>query len=189
VTLGLSHRDRNFGVAASASSLFEAMADLDVEVIATLSAAQLEPGTRVPDNVRVVEFVPLNVLLPTCSAIVHSGGAGTFAAAVENGVPQLIVPNTYWSERWWGPLVMANGIEEQGAGVYVGDADQVTADMLHDSLSRVLKMPQYAANAARLAAEVVGMPSPNEIVPALERLTREHRGRHRRSAAIAPAAS
>jgi hypothetical protein len=189
VTLGLSHRDRNFGVAASASSLFEAVAGLDVEVVATLSASQLEPGTPVPDNVRVVEFVPLNALLPTCSAIVHCGGAGTFAGAVENGVPQLIVPNTYWSEKWWGPLVMANGIEEQRAGIYVGDADQVTAGMLHDSLSRVLKEPQYAANAARLAAEVAGMPSPNEIVPALERLTREHQRGRRRAAGIGPTVS
>jgi hypothetical protein len=42
--------------------------------------------------VRVVDFVPLNALLPTCSAVVHHGGSGTFAAVLEHGVPQLIIP-------------------------------------------------------------------------------------------------
>lgn len=174
VTLGLSHRDNDFGVEASARTVFDAVADLDVEVVATLNAKQLAGIPAVPDNVRVADFVPLNVLLPSCAAILHSGGAGTFAAGIEHGVPQLIVPNTYFSERWWGPVAMANGLEDQGAGVYVADADLLTADGLRKDLLRVLEDPSYAANAARLRREALGMPTPNEIVPVLERLTRAH---------------
>jgi len=37
----------------------------------------------VPGNVRLVEFVPLNALLPTCSAVIHHGGPQTVAAALE----------------------------------------------------------------------------------------------------------
>ena len=175
VTLGMSHRDNDFGVEASARAVFDAVADLDVEVVATLNAKQLAVAPTVPDNVRVADFVPLNVLLPTCAAIVHSGGAGTFAAAIEHGVPQLIVPNTYFSERWWGPVAMANGVEDQGAGVYVGDADQLTADGLRQDLLRVLEDPAYADNAARVRDETLGMPAPNDIVPVLEKLTAAHR--------------
>ncbi|MEU8194199.1 activator-dependent family glycosyltransferase [Microbispora amethystogenes] len=177
VTLGLSHRERNFGVVASAADLFAAVDGLDVEVIAALDATQLRSVTHVPDNVRVHDFVPLNVLLPTCSAIVHSGGAGTFASALEHGVPQLIVPNIYWAEKWWGPVLMANGLEDQGAGVYVADADHLTADTLRDRLVRVLEDPSFAGNAERLRRETLGMPTPNDVVPILERLTAAQHGR------------
>ncbi|GAA3234001.1 glycosyltransferase [Dactylosporangium siamense] len=177
VSLGLSHRDTAFGFELQAGVMFDAVADLDVEVVATLSAKQVAGLPRLPDNVRVVEFAPLNVLLPTCSAIVHSGGAGTFAAAVKHAVPQLIVPNTYFSEKWWGPLAMANGVEEQGAGIYAGDADQLTADGLRADLLRVLDDGSFAANARRLSAGTRSLPTPNEVVPLLQDLVLRHRER------------
>ncbi|MFJ6235384.1 activator-dependent family glycosyltransferase [Streptomyces griseus] len=176
ITLGLAHREGGFGHSASTRDLLDAVADLDIEVVATFTQDQLEPGQRIPDNVRVADFVPLNVLLPTCSALVHSGGAGAFAAALEHGVPQLIVPTMYWSEKWWGPVAMANGLEERGAGVYVADADQLTAKELRDHLVRVLDEAEFTENAARLRTEMIAMPSPNDIVPVLEKLTAEHWG-------------
>jgi glycosyltransferase (activator-dependent family) len=177
ITLGLSHREGGYGVVASARDLFDAVADLDIEVVATLDAKQLESVTSLPDNVRVAGFVPLNILLPTCSAIVHSGGAGTFAAAIESAVPQILIPNVFWSEKWWGAVAMANGVEDRGAGVYACDADQLTAPALRDVLRRVLEDPSFAENAARLRMEMLSMPSPNDIVVTLERLTAEYRKR------------
>jgi UDP-glucoronosyl and UDP-glucosyl transferase len=159
-----------------ARKLFEAVADLDIEVVATFDAKQLESVSEIPDNVRVVDFVPLNTLLATCSAIIHCGGAGTFASALENAVPQLIAPNVFFAEKWWGPVAMANGLEARGAGIYAGDADQLTADSVRADLRRVLEEPSYAQNATRLRAELLGMPSPNDLVPALEKLTAAHRG-------------
>jgi glycosyltransferase (activator-dependent family) len=175
VSLGLSHRDTTFGFEAQAGVIFDAVADLDVEVVATLSAKQVAALPRLPGNVRVVDFAPLNVLLPSCSAILHSGGAGTFAAAVEHAVPQLIVPNTYFSEKWWGPVAMANGVEDQGAGVYAGDADQLTAEGLRADLLRVLDDESYAANARRLSIGTRSQPTPNEVVPLLQDLVLRHR--------------
>jgi glycosyltransferase len=66
------------------------VAGLDIEVVATLNDLQLQGVPHIPDNVRVIEWVPLTHLLPTCSAIIHHGGPGTFAAAVAHGVPQLV---------------------------------------------------------------------------------------------------
>jgi UDP:flavonoid glycosyltransferase YjiC (YdhE family) len=37
-------------------------------------------------------FAPFRQLLPLCGAIVHHGGIGTTAAALEAGCPQLILP-------------------------------------------------------------------------------------------------
>ncbi|HET8989262.1 MAG TPA: nucleotide disphospho-sugar-binding domain-containing protein [Humibacillus sp.] len=46
---------------------------------------------------------PHEVLFPRCAAIVHHGGAGTTAAAVRAGVPQVVVPHAadqpYWGRR------------------------------------------------------------------------------------------
>jgi UDP:flavonoid glycosyltransferase YjiC (YdhE family) len=176
ITMGMSHRDEGFGAEVTAATLFEAVAGLDAEVVATLNERQLADVAHVPDNVRVVDFAPLDALLPTCAAIVHSGGAGTFAAALEHGVPQLIIPNTYFAEKWWGPLAMANGLEEQGAGLYLGDSDQVTAESLGRDLRRVLADRSFARNAGWLREELSTMPAPADVVPLLQSLAANHHG-------------
>ncbi|MBV2156621.1 activator-dependent family glycosyltransferase [Kitasatospora sp. SUK 42] len=175
VTLGTSHRESH-GIEVSVPDLLEGVADLDVEVVATLNRRQLDQVDSVPDNVRIADFVPLNVLLPTCSAIVHHGGTATFAAALEHGVPQLIAPSTYWTERWWGPVAEANGLEARGAGLYVGDSDTLTAEALRDGLVRVLDDPAFAARAAAVRTERLATPTPNDLVHTLERLTAQRRG-------------
>ncbi len=176
LTLGFSHRESH-GVEASAEALLAAVAELDIEVVATLSARQTAELGSVPDNVRVVEFVPLNVLLPTCAAIIHHGGTGTFGTALEHGVPQLIVPGTYWNEKYWAPVAQGNGLEEQGAGVYVCDSDRLTPEALRSALERVLGDPSYRENAERLRRDLAGRPTPNEAVGLMEKLTAEHRAR------------
>jgi UDP:flavonoid glycosyltransferase YjiC (YdhE family) len=70
---------------------------------------------------------------------------------------------------------MANGVEEQGAGRYVGDADQMTADGLRKDLRAVLEEPSFADNARRLSVGLEAMPTPNDLVPVLEALTTQHR--------------
>jgi len=174
ITLGNSHRDAG-RVEASASALINAVDGLDIEVIATLSAKQLDVLPRIPDNVRSVEFVPLNELLPSCSVLIHHGGAGTFVGAAASGVPQLIVPSTWWSERWYGPIAMASGLESSGGGVYVCNSDQLTAERLRAELVRVLDDPSFRRRAGELSADVLKMPTPNEIVPVFEELTAQHR--------------
>ena len=45
-----------------------------------------------PPTVRHCAFAPLRRLLPLCGAVVHHGGVGTTAAALEAGCPQLVLP-------------------------------------------------------------------------------------------------
>ncbi|CAM5717085.1 hypothetical protein SVIOM342S_07858 [Streptomyces violaceorubidus] len=66
----------------------EAIDGLDIEVVATLGAEERRLLTHVPDNVRLVDHVPLHAL-PSCAAIVHHGGAGTWSTALAKGVPQI----------------------------------------------------------------------------------------------------
>jgi rhamnosyltransferase subunit B len=43
-------------------------------------------------SVRHFRFAPFRQLLPLCGALVHHGGVGTTAAALESGCPQLVLP-------------------------------------------------------------------------------------------------
>ncbi|MDW3848645.1 activator-dependent family glycosyltransferase [Micromonospora sp. BRA006-A] len=170
VTLGLSHRDERGGDRAAIGDLLAALADLDVEVVATLNAAQTRALSAVPDNVRIVDFVPLDVLLPTCDAVVHHGGSGTLTTAMRHGVPQLIVPHMVWDS-----INTARRLEARGAGLYVRDIDRLSGGELPAALSRLLGEPSFAAEADRLRREIAGTPSPNHIVPVLEELAGEYR--------------
>ncbi|MCW2931929.1 MAG: kedS10 [Actinomycetia bacterium] len=174
ITAGLSFRGANAGL--STSALLEAVADLDAEVVITLSREHVAALPSLPGNVRTTEFVPMTALLPSCSAIVHHGGYGTFISAIEHAVPQLVMPGKLGNDKYWGPVAMANGLEKQGAGVYVSDPGRLTPDGLRDHLMKVLKDPAFGNNAARLRDEAGEMPTPNDVVPAIEKLTAGHRG-------------
>ncbi|GAB2840535.1 nucleotide disphospho-sugar-binding domain-containing protein [Lentzea nigeriaca] len=168
VSLGASVREHAAGNDLI-GTLLEMLGGLDVEVVATLNAAQLE-GYTVPGNVRTVDFLPLNQLLPTCSALIHHGGGGTFTSAVAHQVPQLVVPNTGGVEA---PFY-ARRITDSGAGIIL-DADNLDVDELRKQLMRVIEGPSFAEGARRLHADWLAMPSPNDVVPSIEKLTAQHR--------------
>ncbi|TDC44512.1 glycosyl transferase family 28, partial [Actinomadura sp. KC345] len=125
----------------------------------------------VPDNVRVVDFVSLNELLPSCSAVVHQGGFGQVQTALAHGVPQVVLPNGQWDT-----VPRARQVEEFGVGLSVADPDRVTPEELRAKLVRVLDEPSFAERAAAVRAEMLATPTPSDIVPVLEKLTHEHRG-------------
>jgi UDP:flavonoid glycosyltransferase YjiC (YdhE family) len=60
---------------------------------------------RLPEHVFVVGSVPHSWLFPRVRAIVHHGGAGTTAAAVRAGAPQVVVPfhgdQPFWADLTW----------------------------------------------------------------------------------------
>jgi hypothetical protein len=164
LTLGVSNR-QVYGIEeTSVSDLLDGLADLDVDVIATLNASQLASVEKVPDNVRAVDFVPMNEVLATCSAIVHQGGGATICNAAVNGVPQLIVPGTTWSER-----DSALALEKYGNGLIL-DLHEVTPGAVRAKLDRLLGEPSFGQAAARLRAEMASAPTLGEIVPRLEAL-------------------
>lgn len=90
LTLGESTRRFIKGDWGRTPKILEAVADLDIEVIATLNSQQLDGVERIPDNVRTIDWVPLNHLLPSCSAVIHHGGGGTYAAPCAFKVPQIV---------------------------------------------------------------------------------------------------
>jgi glycosyltransferase (activator-dependent family) len=149
------------------STVFEAVADLDVDVVATLSAAQLEGVTAIPDNVRLFDFFPLNTLVPSCSAVIHHGGGGAFGTALTHGVPQLVVP----SQMWWDAMTKAEDLAARGAALVLMP-EELTAETVRASLVRLIEEPSFRVNAAEVRSRFLATPSPNAVVPRLEELTR-----------------
>ncbi|SDZ23297.1 L-rhodinosyltransferase/glycosyltransferase [Amycolatopsis xylanica] len=168
LTLGTSGRELFAENEISVDEVLRSMAELDIEVVATLNATQLAAVETVPATVRTIDYLPLNLLLPTCSAIVHLGGTGTLAAAVAQEVPQLLIPKD-GSEY----VDFANFVASRGAGVVI-EQRNLTTDLVKEQLVRLLGEQSFKDGAATLRKEMMATPSPTEIVPVLEKLTVQH---------------
>lgn len=175
LSLGMGGRGRQLFREAGVSfaDVVHSLAELDIELIATLHAEQLASVRDVPGNVRLLEYVPLNYLLPSCSVLVHHGGGGTFAAAVAHRVRQLVTPLPMWGEG-----TTARYLAESGAGIMVEPKD-LTLDVLRDQVSRLLTEPSFTTGTERLYVQMRAMPSPEETVRRLEALTEENRPQRR----------
>ncbi|MFI9387119.1 activator-dependent family glycosyltransferase [Kutzneria sp. NPDC052558] len=168
-TLGVSGREVWAGKGSiPAQDLFDAVADLDVELVATLNADQLGPGVRVPDNVRLVDFVPLNSLLPSCAAIVQHGGTGTTMTALVHGVPQLIVPAALYDEAG-----VAARLADRSAALVI-DPAELSTETLRAGLVRLLTEPVFRAGAEAVRRDAAATPSPGEVVADMADIVARH---------------
>jgi len=169
MSLGASNTERYGGDYISKSEILEALAELDAEVVAALLPSQVEEVGPMPENVRVVESVPLHALLPSCSLLIHHGGFGSYANALVHGVPQLTVTTPLADQ-----VVRGAGLEQQSAGLLLPH-DLATPEAVYERVSRILTDSAFRDNAARLRDEAVSRPAPAEVVPVLERLAEERR--------------
>jgi glycosyltransferase len=168
ITAGVTGRTTGFAGLAAVDDVLAAVDGLDADVIMTLPESERAQLARVPSNVIVVDNAPLHVVLPTCAAVVHHGGAGTWATAAVYGVPQLALA---WQ---WDDVFRARQMQQLGAGMYL-EPGQASADALRDSLLALLRRPSFRHGAARIRQEMLDSPSPNEVVVTLEDLTERHR--------------
>lgn len=135
----------------------EAVADLDAEVVLTATGEDLARLGTVPDSVRVLERFPLHPLLPTCSAVVHHGGAGCLMTALSAGVPQLALTFAIEQELN-GERVAAAGAGQQIRG------DLAEPAAIRAAVTDLLAKPGYAAAARGLADSLNARPSPADLV-------------------------
>lgn len=161
LSLGMSAVENGTGFPIRAQGLLEALADLDVEVVATFPES-VQVGLRhVPANARVVEFAPLDPLVSTCAAIIDHGGTGTLCTAAAHGVPQLVVPQTF------DEPILARKLTECGAGLALS-AGTADGPAVRERVVRLLDDPEFGFAAARLRGEMRAMPGPDAVVAELE---------------------
>lgn len=186
LSVGLSTRTYHKGEWRT-PKIFEAVADLDVELVATLNADQLEGISSIPSNVRTVDYVPLLQLLPTCSASINHGSSGTFWASVAAGVPQLVGDtdepqrvivvdgeNSKMAERNIVSKPALAYLESRNAGLRL-DHQKQSVEEIRAAIVATLEDPRYRDGAAAVHQEWLDRPGPADIVPTLEKLTELHR--------------
>lgn len=61
-----------------------------------------------PENILVMDSIPHDWLLPRCKAVIHHGGAGTTAAGLRSGIPNLIIPFAA-DQAFWGARICSLG--------------------------------------------------------------------------------
>jgi glycosyltransferase (activator-dependent family) len=152
LSLGTSATDRLDGYAVSVADVLDGLADLDAEVVATLPVEQQRRLGTVPGNVRLVDYVPLHALAPTCAAMISHGGAGTVLTGLADGVPQLVLPHHMYDEPLLGRM-----LAEQGSGLLVTEPG---VDAVRAAAGRLLAEPGFARAAGRVRDEIAAMPDP-----------------------------
>ncbi|MDQ1039008.1 glycosyltransferase (activator-dependent family) [Streptomyces sp. V3I8] len=154
--------------------MLDSVADLDIELVLTLPEQLQKELERVPDNTRLVEFVPLHVIIPSCSAVLHHGGIGPFLDSIAHEVPQLMVSRVLPDIGERGPR-----LQRAGAGLWVSgdDPEELSGARIREHLVRLLEEPAFREGAARLRRELAAQPTPGEAVRELESLTDRFRTR------------
>jgi glycosyltransferase (activator-dependent family) len=173
LTLGLSAMGRDYGYSVSIGDLLRSLSGLDAEIVATVPEPEQPALGELPSNVRVESFVPLQALIPTCSAVVHHGGFGSTNTPLVAGVPQLVIAQQFDSPA------KARMLSEMGCGLHVPIAE-VTPEKVRDGVRRLLEDPTFAENSMLLRNEVLAQPSPNEIVQKIEALVDRNTTKHGR---------
>ncbi|WP_225732163.1 MULTISPECIES: nucleotide disphospho-sugar-binding domain-containing protein [unclassified Nocardia] len=140
-------------------AILDAVRRVDAEVIVTLSAADRASVGALPDGVRVVEDVPLQLFLPDCDLLIHHGGSTTGFTACRYGVPQLVLPQMF------DQFDYARGITRTGAGLAAVDAAaQADIDALTDSIANLLRDSAFRDGAEQVGRDILAAPSPHEVV-------------------------
>ncbi|MFD8546323.1 nucleotide disphospho-sugar-binding domain-containing protein [Streptomyces sp. NPDC059649] len=173
-TFGVSqNRGREYQAATvqQLQDMLDSLADLDIELIVTLPRSIQADLKRIPGNTTLVEFVPLHVIIPSCSAVIHHGGIPGFMEAIEHHVPQLLVGRIPGDIEERAPL-----LEEARAGLHLPPR-QLRGERVRECLVRLLEDPEFKEGTGRLRKELAGRPTPSEVIRDLEILTDRYRRR------------
>jgi UDP:flavonoid glycosyltransferase YjiC (YdhE family) len=169
ITLGTVY-NRNLDVFRA---LLDGLRDEALNIVVTVGK-QNDPAVlgRQPSNIHVHQYIPQELLLPRCDAVVTHGGAGSTLGALAFGLPLLVVPQG--ADQFYN----AERVVAAGAAVRLMP-DDLTADSARDGLRMLLRDATFRAAAHRIKNEFDAMPDPRQAVEALERLvahTRAHNG-------------
>ncbi|MCA9922892.1 MAG: glycosyltransferase family 1 protein [Anaerolineales bacterium] len=99
-----------------------------------------------PENAFVLSSIPHEWLFPNMAAVVHHGGAGTTAAGLRAGVPNIVVP--YFADQYfWGKRVHRLGVGPKPIARQRLNEDRLTAVLQQATQSATMK--QQAADIGR----------------------------------------
>ncbi len=144
--------------------LAQTFADMDAEMMLLASESDVKALGTPPEGVRVLSNTPLRLVLPTCAALVHHGGAGSLMTGLATGVPQLGI--AFAPEQ----ILNVGRLAAAGAALEVVASSPTRLPEAREALLRLLSEPSFTERARALKAEAEALPTPAEVVIELERL-------------------
>ncbi|MBE1502130.1 UDP:flavonoid glycosyltransferase YjiC (YdhE family) [Amycolatopsis lexingtonensis] len=148
------------GTAGLFLALLEELSTLDIELVVAVADETAAAWGTLPSSVLHAGRLPLAQALRTCDAVVHHGGNGTSLAALEAGVPQLVLP--HFDDQ----IGNAEAVVRSGAGLRLSPGE-ITPEAVAAGCARLLADARFAEVAAAVAAENAAQPSPAEVVRTL----------------------
>jgi L-noviosyl transferase len=157
--------------------VIEALSTCDVDVI--ILGAEDAIQKPLPDNIHAAGWLPLNAVLPTCSAIIHHGGAGTTFTTLAAGVPQLVIP------QFADQPVNATAIASRGVGIHLPESKTNTTSV-RNQLFQLLDNIAISQAANEVRDEIAAMPPPNQIIDRVITAANVYLAKYRKSHSILP---
>ncbi len=117
---------------------------------------------NLPDTIYKVDAIPHDWLFPQMAAAVHHGGAGTTAAALRAGIPNITIPYVM-DQPFWGRRVF-----ELGVGPQPIQRPQITAQSLAKNITMTINDKDMQRRATALAEQIN---AENGVANAVELIT------------------
>lgn len=121
----------------------EQLADQDALVVATTGGTPTETLGKLPANVRAAPFIPHDLLLPQTDVMITNGGWGGVLAALEAGVPMVVVPGELDKAQ------VAARVARAGAGI-----TRRRPKNLKKAVDQVLSEPRHRERAGQLGGAI-----------------------------------
>jgi len=144
VTLGTSFADDpNFFIAATHA--IEQVEAIPIVALGYTSVQKLRE--RLAPSSIVLEQINFGAVLPSISAAIHHGGAGTTHALVTHAVPQIVVPHAA------DQMHQAHGVARSEVGIGIRPQNVTIAALAQVLDHMLLETSNFQRNAQRLQAE------------------------------------
>ncbi|WP_326691559.1 MULTISPECIES: nucleotide disphospho-sugar-binding domain-containing protein [unclassified Streptomyces] len=168
VSWSMSHTATSGERAYPAAAVAQALSEAGAEVVATVKASDRDSFGPVPEGVRVVEELPLHLVIPSCAAAVNHGGTGTVLTIAACGVPQVLLP--------LDPVhnVNADWLAAAGAGIRHASRP-VEPERIAASVADMLADGSWRRAALAVRDEIAAQPGPADVVRTLEKLAGNRR--------------
>jgi UDP:flavonoid glycosyltransferase YjiC (YdhE family) len=152
------------------------MTDLVLRALATsgqrgiLAAGWSDFGQRLalPASVLAIDSAPHDWLSPRMAAVVHHGGAGTTAAGIRAGVPNILIP-VAWDQPFWGQRVASLGI-----GPLPIPPKQLTAERLAAAIEMAVQNQPMRERAVQFGAQIRAEDGLGQTLTLLESYLKDH---------------